>query len=74
MTGSRRDLGNAVIKGYSMADVGDIHPLQPIWPKRPNDKVGPGKAVPDSTQQDKRRERDEKDKSDDGDEHVDEYA
>jgi len=57
-----------------MADVGDIHPLQPIWPKRPNDKVGPGKAVPDSTQQDKRRERDEKDKSDDGDEHVDEYA
>lgn len=62
------------LEGNIMADVGDIPPLQPIWPKRPNDKVGPGKPVPDSTEQDNRHKRDKKDNSDDGDEHVDEYA
>jgi len=55
-----------------MADVRDINPLQPIWPKRPTDKVGPGRHDPE--QQKKRDKRDEKKDSDDDGEGIDEYV
>jgi hypothetical protein len=57
-----------------MADVGDINPLQPIWPKRPTDKVGPGKPVPDANQQEKGNKRKKEQDSDDDGEHIDEYV
>lgn len=59
----------------NMADVRDINPLQPIWPKRPPDKVGPGKSVPDANENKKRDKRDKQQDSDnDSGDHIDEYV
>ena len=58
-----------------MADVRDINPLQPIWPKRPTDKVGPGKTVPEVNKQEDRKKREKQDQTDnDSDDHIDEFV
>lgn len=54
-----------------MADVGDIPPLSPTWPKRPTDGDGQRKRPPPD--KDKPPVADP-DKNDDKPGHVDEYA
>lgn len=59
-----------------MADVGDIKPTQPVWPKRPADKTGPGGRRPDLPSKERRPSPDDKDRKDEGrdDGHFDDYA
>lgn len=56
-----------------MADVGDIKPMIPVWPKRPNEKVGSLQRSNDSKKR-KDPEKNKGKKDDDGKEHIDEFA
>ena len=54
-----------------MADVGDIKPLNPVWPIRPAEGDGKRKRPPPAGDKPPAGEPDERD---DGPGHVDEYA
>lgn len=56
-----------------MADVGDIRPAQPVWPKRPSDRIDRGKDQQENNK-DQHGRREKNDKQDDGKPHIDEYA
>ncbi|HLA75241.1 MAG TPA: hypothetical protein VJM76_04965 [Gammaproteobacteria bacterium] len=55
-----------------MADIGDIHPLYPILPLRPNDKSGPRKHPRQPAERDKQTPAPKP--GEEGDPHIDEYA
>lgn len=53
-----------------MAEVGDIRPLPPVYPKRPTDRI---EKKHDHKERDTEQHRPKKD-DDDGKPHVDEFA
>lgn len=56
-----------------MAEVPDIHPIQPSWPVRPGEK--PGERGRRREQPEKRRKpQNTQDDDDDAHQHIDEYA
>ncbi len=57
-----------------MVEIKDIHPPQPIWPKRPTDKVERGKGNPDAGRNRKRPPRKEQEDDDSDAPSVDEYV
>ena len=58
-----------------MADMGNIRPVAPVLPRRPPDRVKPGKRRPDPDNQQRQPPRqDEHGRDDDRENHIDEYA
>ena len=55
-----------------MAEIGDIRPLHPVFPKRPTDRI---EKKHDQKERESEKERSKKDDdNDDGQPHVDEFA
>ncbi|MCK4742469.1 MAG: hypothetical protein KAT25_01480 [Sulfuriflexus sp.] len=54
-----------------MAEIGDIRPLLPVYPKRPTDRT---EKKRDHDERDTERHRQKKEDDDDGKPHVDEFA
>lgn len=57
-----------------MSKVGDIPPVQPIWPKRSSDKVGPKGDSSDSRRRNDQRREGNADSRDEKKHHIDEFA
>lgn len=59
-----------------MAEVGDIKPVPPPWPRRPGGKVEPGRRQSDTPEKERKRRRDDGEGGGDGGEdgHIDVYA
>ena len=59
----------------SMAKIGDISPLRPVWPKKPQDKLDPNKNMPRRKRTPSSGEDDSDSSEPDSDEgHIDDYA
>lgn len=60
-----------------MAEIRDVNPLNPIWPRRPSDKVHPRgdeSDVPQRERAPQRKRDDDSSEDDDGAGHIDEYV
>lgn len=58
-----------------MADVGNIRPVNPVTPRKPTERVKPGRRRSDNDQRPKPAPQRDEHEDDDGDEHhIDEYA
>lgn len=58
----------------AMAEVGDIKPAEPLWPKRPPGKVGPGERHGETPPRERKRRDGDHDEQKRDDGHIDEYA
>lgn len=54
-----------------MAEIGDIRPLLPVYPKRPADRI---EKKHDQKEREAEQHNPKKDEDDDGKPHVDEFA
>lgn len=57
-----------------MAEIGDIKPAQPVWQKRPADRVGPDSRQPRPPARERPRPEDDKGEEDPRGGKIDEYA